>query len=197
MDKTFDGCSANIPEDYTLDSAVSDTIDWCSESFWYSKDTYTVELDDREVEFRLCVSATDYAAMCGDSELDGQVAVDIELVPVPSAFDKSKLESIAESSGVDVDEVTLSDIRGYGCYIRLAGETLEGLDDKTKMQSDELLDKVRTASYFFDAFGRIMIGFALDRRQNLIGNTGWDFLEDYVKDDHRTIITRALERLEK
>ena len=183
MKKTFDCCSANIPEDYTLASAVSDTIDWCSESFWYSKDTYKVELDDREIEFRLCVSATDYYEMCGDDDVAGQVAVDIELVPVPSAFDKSKLESIAYSSGVDVDEVTLSDIREYGCYIRLACETLEGLDDKTKMNSDELLDKVRTASYFFDTFGRISIGFALDRRQNLIGNSGWDFLEEYVKDE--------------
>lgn len=180
MKKKFAGCSANIPKNYTLDSAVSDTIDWCSESFWYSKDTYKVELDDREVEFRLCVSATDYYEMCGD-EPEGQVAVDIELVPVPSAFDKSKLESIAHSAGVDVDEVTLNDVRGYGCYLRLAGETLEGLDEKTKMDSDELLDKVRTASYFFDTFGRIMIGFYLDRRQNMLGNTGWDFLEDYVK----------------
>ena len=197
MEKTFDGCSANVPEDYTLDSAVSDTIDWCSEAFWYSKDTYKVELDDREVEFRLCVSATDYYEMCGDDELAGQVAVDIELVPLPSAFDKSKLESIARSCGVDVDEVTLSDIRGYGCYLRLAGEVLEGLDDKTKMASDELLDKVRTATYFFDMFGGIMIGFALDRRQNVIGNTGWDFLEEYITDDPRILITRARERLEK
>lgn len=197
MKKTFDGCSANIPENYTLNSAVSDTIDWCSESFWYSKDTYKVELADREVEFRLCVSATDYYDMCGDDDVAGQVAVDMELVPVPSALDKSKLESIAESAGVDVDEVTLSDIRGYGCYLRLAGEVLEGLDDKTKMNSDELLDKVRTASYFFDTFGGIMIGFALDRRQNLIGNTGWDFLEEYVKDEPRVLITRARERLEQ
>lgn len=135
--------------------------------------------------------------MCGDDDLAGQVAVDIELVPLQSAFDKSKLERIANSCGVDVDEVTLSDIRGYGCYLRLAGETLEGLDDKTKMNSDELLDKVRTASYFFDTFGGIMIGFALDRRQNLIGNTGWEFLEDYVKDDHLVRINRAREQLEK
>jgi hypothetical protein len=132
------------------------------------------EIDDVDppkiVHSDIIVRVTNFFEATGDDRFEDEPYVgELLLVPQNRSLSKDTLESIADSAGIDEDEVTESDKLGYGASIRL-GDELTG-DDPIEIANE--LGKQAPAQAG-------LIGFMLDRPVNRIGDTGWDELRKFA-----------------
>lgn len=122
-----------------------------------------------DFDYRMFVSVIDYN-QCSD--LDG-FGVDVYVAKTKKYISKDKLKSIADSYCIDVKDVKDSEIADYGLRANLDGhkEVIKTKAEALKI-ANEFIDKADTY--------KMLIGFYLDKAQNRIGNTGWDFLDGKI-----------------
>ena len=125
-----------------------------------------VEDEELTFDFRYLITAN----LCGDENGNDKWYVTLHLVPSPQSLCKEKADSVCDCCGVDMSELSHSDINDYGCSVDVATETTSEQDPQ------HLIDLAATIVPMVNA----MRGFILDRRINMIGTTGWDILQNAI-----------------
>lgn len=136
---------------------------------------FTVELEDKEVELYLYIEDLDMAEF--DTVTDHIVSIGV--IPSFDSLSEKNKETILNQfmpedreRMLEDKESLLYDIFLYGMHVSLKSETVN---------ESEAEHKVKSAIAVRHAVSGL-IGFDLDRYQNRIGNTGWDFLSSYCED---------------
>ena len=91
------------------------------------------------------------------------------LVPEYESLSENRKRSVAECTS---DDPETTDVFDYGLHVLMGSECIDGGFDKS------VVDCIANVVDFIDN----MRGFYLDRYQNRLGSTGWDYLYDFVKD---------------
>ena len=146
------------------------------DTIWISKEPFKVQLNTKEIELHLFIEYLDmseYIADCNTQEIS------IGVIPTfDSLSDKHKNDLLSQFPEEDQEQYKanptslLYDILVYGLKITLHTETTEDLN-----KVDHLIKSAVAVSPCVSG----LIGFDLDKMQNRIGNTGWDFLSDYCE----------------
>lgn len=176
MKLKFDGISTNVDANFKLGDHVDGDYDnGCEERILWSKKTYKCELD-KEIEFKLALRVQDIYGLCGDCK--GEVTLEVLLVPLAKCCSAKTLERASYGAARHIDE---DDLLNYGCYVLMGRETLYDVEGDNPLDTDAVKNKVNCAVVCFDLYGSLC-GFYLDRYQNRIGSTGWDYLNEWCHD---------------
>ena len=141
------------------------------------KEPFTVELENKDIELHLYIQDIDMA----EYEDSTDHIISVGVVPTLKSLSQSNQNSILEQYDIPEDREKLKediawqleDIISYGMGIELRSVTVSDLD--------KVEHTINSAIAIRHAISGL-IGFELDRCKNAIGNTGWDFLEDYCED---------------
>ena len=146
------------------------------DTIWISKEPFKVELDTKEIELHLFIEYLDMSECIADCNTQ---EISIGVIPTfNSLSDKHKNDLLRQFPEEDREQYKanptslLYDILVYGFKITLHTETTEDLN-----KVDHLIKSAVAVSPCVSG----LIGFDLDKMQNRIGNTGWDFLSDYCE----------------
>ena len=146
------------------------------DTIWISKEPFKVELDTKEIELHLFIEYLNMSECIADCNTQ---EVSIGVIPTfDSLSDKHKNDLLSQFAEEDREQYKanptslLYDILVYGFKITLHNETTEDLN-----KVDYLIKSAVAVSPCVSG----LIGFDLDKMQNRIGNTGWDFLSDYCE----------------
>lgn len=132
------------------------------------KQVYQSEvLSNGQFKYRLFVTVLDYE-QCSDLKGFG---VDVEISKTFKALSKEQKKSLIGFGCTD--KPSDYDVCDYGYRAILDGEkeVIKGAK-KAIAIAEKYMEKADTY--------KMMLGFYLDKRQNRIGNTGWDFLNGNV-----------------
>ena len=165
-------------DDFKLDDRVENNYNDGERWLLWSKDTYKCYLDETEVEFKLVVQADDLYGLCGDKSCKGKVEVELFLVPLAKCCNEAILKKANDGDDRPTDEQDLFD---YGCRVLMGRVSLEGIEGDDPLETDTVKHTVHSAVAVMSCFGGLC-GFYLDRYQNRIGSTGWDYLEEWCGD---------------
>lgn len=145
-------------------------ISWIetSEENLETKETF----NNGDFDYKMVVDVVNMEEACGDTS-KGNWMVNLSVAKTPNALKKNKktkekLNDIANCFSMKVSELTCSDIASYGLRVTtktIMGNNLEKMIKKVKKEA-ELVN--------------MLFGFYMDKRQNAIGNTGWDFLDGNI-----------------
>lgn len=146
---------------------------------------FTVELEDKEVELYLYIEDLDMAEF--DTVTDHIVSIGV--IPSFDSLSEDNQEKILgqfmpedRARLLEDKESLLFDIFLYGFHLGLRSETVKQEDAEKTVESAIAVRRAVSG----------LIGFELDRYQNRIGNTGWDFLDDYC--NNKDLLQMALAR---
>ena len=146
---------------------------------------FTVELENKEVELYLYIEDLDMSEY--DTITDHVISIGV--IPSFDSLSEKNKENILDQfmpedreSMLEDKESLLYDIFLYGMHVSLKSETVKESEAEHKVQSAIACRHAVSG----------LIGFDLDRYQNRIGNTGWDFLSSYCED--KDLIRTALAR---
>ena len=132
--------------------------------FAYSKETFTHDFEEGNLNFKYkYVIEADYC--------DGDIYYAFYLVPMPESLYKDKLESVLAYSDIDAEDCSIYDVRSYGLGVLFGSTKTNG-----KNVNEDTIDAIANAMPTMDR----LRGFYLDKIQNLIGNSGWDYLNEYI-----------------
>lgn len=165
-------------DDFKLDDHVENNYNDGERWLLWSKSTYKCYLDEKEVEFKLVVQADDLYGLCGDKSCKGKVEVELFLVPLAKCCTKATLKKANSGDDRPTDEQDLFD---YGCTVLMGRESLEDIEGDDPLETETVKHTVHSAVAVLSTYGRLC-GFYLDRYQNRIGSTGWDYLNEWCGD---------------
>ena len=165
-------------DDFKLDDHVENNYNDGECWLLWSKSTYKCYLDEKEVEFKLVVQAADLYGLCGDKRCKGKVEVELFLVPLAKYCNEATLK---KANGGDERPTDEQDLFDYGYRILMGRVSLDGIKDDEPLETETVKHTVQSAVAVLSAYGG-MCGYYLDRYQNRVGSTGWDYLEDWCGD---------------
>lgn len=147
---------------------------------------FIVELNNKKVKLHTYIKHTDLSNYDNYNEH----IVEIGVVPDFKSLSKNKRDDIL-SQFDDTDKEyykkntndLLQDVMTSGYFITLHSETTTNKDDV-----ENLINSAIAVHHCVEG----LIGFDLDRYQNRLGNTGWDYLEDYC--EGKDLIKLAMKR---
>lgn len=146
---------------------------------------FTVELENKEVELYLYIEDLDMSEY--DTTTDHVISIGV--IPSFDSLSEKNKETILDQfmpedreRMLEDKEMLLYDIFTYGMHVSLKAETVKDSEAEHKVQSAIACRHAVSG----------LIGFELDRCQNRIGNTGWDFLSSFCGD--KDLIKTALAR---
>lgn len=147
---------------------------------------FTVELEDKEVELYLYIEDLDMSEF--DTVTDHIVSIGV--IPSFDSLSKDNQESILNQfmpedreRMLEDKESLLFDIFLYGYHLALRIESVKEEDAEKTVESAIAVRHAVSG----------LIGFELDRHMNRIGNTGWDFLDNYCT--NKDLLQTALARV--
>ena len=153
------------------------------------KEFFTVELNNKKVKLHTYIKDIDM------SEYDNSNEHIIELGVMPDfkSLSKNKKEDILSQFTDDDKEYykkntneLLMDVLMQGYFITLHTETTTN-----ENEVENLINSAIAVHHCVEG----LIGFDLDKYQNRIGNTGWDYLEDFC--NGKDLIKLAMKRFKK
>ena len=146
---------------------------------------FTVELENKEVELYLYIEDLDMSEY--DTTTDHVISIGV--IPSFDSLSEKNKETILDQfmpedreRMLEDKEMLLYNIFTYGMHVSLKAETVKESEAEHKVQSAIAVRHAVSG----------LIGFDLDRYQNRIGNTGWDFLSSFCEDTD--LIKTALAR---
>ena len=139
------------------------------------KDTFTVELDSKEVQLHIYIEDTDMS----EYEDTQDHVITLGVVPSFNSLTAEHQEDILNQFMPEDRELMLQDTSAliqdalsYGFGIPLHTVTISNPDNVEHAINSAIAVRSGVSG---------LIGFELDRPRNLIGNTGWDLLSDYCE----------------
>jgi len=131
-----------------------------SENFYQSKEEFETE----DMKYRFVIEVFE------DPDEDNKYYTGLMVIKSPESLSKENLEKVAETSGIKPEEVNYQDISMYGFQATVASKM--GTEEELQGMIKELSKEAVAIES--------LLGFFLDKPQNLIGNTGWDFLDGRI-----------------
>lgn len=188
----FAGVSSN--GDASFENEFKTIYDNDCEFTAVSKEEYQCYLGSKTINYRICIQIQDGA----EFDSDGKMYVSLYLVPCYRSLHKNNREELKSSyiEGYLGDEKygSKNDLNGYfydavsyGYYVVLYNDSIEydGYEDYDN-KKDKILEDC--ANTYQGITG--LIGFHLDRYQNRIGETGWDYLRRFCNNVKMQTILR-------
>ena len=129
------------------------------------------------------IEVMDFREFCDEDK----VTVNLMIVPTLQSLSEKNRKSVVDQFGDDIPTFDITeDIARYGLQVALGGEEFEVDDEDSDWEDrEEIRECLNGIANIFETINS-MRGFWLDRIQNGIGNTGWDFLNDYINDQSFT-----------
>ena len=162
----------------------------------FSKKTYEHREEGLNFDYKYAISVIDMFDRTWDSDCEGRYDVELYLIPVQKSLNREVLEATARMTGCEdsfdpdkPEDIPLNDLLDAGNAVRVGYQSFNGL---TEESIDELMDLAASVVPCIDA----LRGFYLDKRQNAIGTTGWDMLNEFVGDG-TSFVERSMARWKK
>lgn len=181
MKYEFDGISTEYYNPQDKDNFVE-----YFDGMFIEKSNFTVELEDKEVKLHLYIQDTDLS----EFEDSTDHVISIGVVPSFESLSKEKQQSILDQFSPEEQESIKSDAIGLLFEVVNYGYCIT-LHNVTVSDTDKIEHTIESAIAVRSAVSGL-IGFELDKMVNRIGNTGWDYLDDYCCD--KDILQVALSR---
>lgn len=141
-----------------------------------SKETFTHEEDGLTFNYKYVIEVINGNEYCGTDKY----YIDLSVVPEYDSLGKQHKDSVLSLAGVDDCDVNIFDVLSEGLSLSIGCKELPTnntpMDEHEKVMS--ALDSIASVFETINA----MRGFYFDRYVNGIGNTGWDFLNDFIND---------------
>lgn len=178
MKYSFAGVSTD-DDRHTLEDKFVERYNDGGEAYYVSKQTFNHVEDGLNFRYKYVIEVVDLREFCSENK----VTVNLMIVPTLQSLSEKNRNSILRDFGGDVSTY---DIARYGLKVALGGEEFD-IDDEDSDWEDreEIRECLNGIANIFETING-MRGFWLDRIQNGIGNTGWDFLNDYINDQSFT-----------
>lgn len=177
MKYNFAGVSTD-DDRYTLEDKFIERYNDGGEAYYVSKQTFNHVEDGLSFRYKYVIEVMDLREFCDEDK----VTVNLLIVPTLQSLSEKNRKSVLEGFGDDVPTYDITpDIVMTGCSIPLGGEAFEVGEDDYWEDHGEIRECLNGIANIFETINS-MRGFWLDRIQNGIGNTGWDFLHDYIND---------------
>ena len=180
MKYEFNGIST---EQYT---DITDFIEYQDQGLIIETVPFMVELDGKDVELHLYIKNLDMGEY---GENTGHI-VSVGVIPAFDSLSKKNQDNILDQfmpedreSMLENKDSLLFDIYLYGMHVCLRSQSEENEDKVEHLVNSAIATRGAVSG---------LIGFELDRYQNRIGNTGWDFLADFCED--KDLIATAMAR---
>lgn len=162
----------------------------------FSKETYKHGFDFKDTykfEYKLCIKAESMASFLSDDE-EGHNDVYIELliVPLPKYLNSKIKNEIVDCMGVE--DIDVYDIVSYGSCPYLDRDYLtlgDNADFYDITENEEVVKMLNACTTACETINNLK-GFYLDKTWNIIGNTGWDLLDNMINGED--YITKAYDR---
>lgn len=149
--------------------------------------------DNYKFKYKLCIKAIAMSEfLADDEEGHNDVHVELYIVPLPEYLNSKIKEEIMDYMGVE--EIDVYDIISYGSCPCLDEDCLTLNDDAEfydVTENQEVVKMLNACATTCEAINNLR-GFYLDRTWNLIGNTGWDLLDNMINGED--FITKAFNR---
>lgn len=181
MKYEFDGISTEV-----LDDKTKDSFSEYYETVFIKSETFEVELSTKKVKLHTYIEHIDMSEF--EDDTDDQI-ITIGVVPDFKSLHKAKKENILDQFDEadreyykhHANELTY-DNYNYGYMIPLRSMTVK------RDEVEHTIDSAMAVHFAVEG----LIGFELDKIKNKIGNTGWDFLDDYClnKDPFKKILSK-------
>ena len=127
------------------------------------------DIDTGDKKHKIVVEVINMFDATGDDEfIDKPFLCVISSIISIDDLDIDKKKDIAKTSCIDLDDVNEYDIYSYGCSAKLSESELSENDDFESWLSEQL------------PIVGMLYGFYMDKCQNRIGSTGWDFVEGNI-----------------
>ena len=160
------------------------------DSFFYiENDIHECEISNKKVKYQIVIENLDFHQSTGEKNGDRYI-VTLFLVPIFKSLSKSYKQSILDEFNEEEQkyynknyDMLTRDIFDYGFNI-----PLETQSARTEKEAEKLVEIAKAIIPCVTG----LIGFVLDAPRNMIGNTGWDFLEDYCSD--KDLLKLAMKR---
>lgn len=182
-------------EDFRED-VKKDFEEYSDQGLYIKRTPFTVELENKKIELYTYIEDLDM----GEYGEDTGHYISIGVIPSYNSLSEDNKKRILDQYMPEDQKAMLEDPICllfdnflYGFHVMLHNEQVPFNEDEDKMLN-EVEYKVNSAMAVHNAVEGL-IGFDLDKYVNRIGNTGWDFLEDFCSD--KDLITTALARFEK
>lgn len=180
MKYSFAGVSTD-DDRYTLEDKFVEYYNDGGEAYYVSKQTFNHVEDGLSFRYKYMIEVVDFREFCDENK----ITVNLFIVPTLWSLSQNKRDNVLSDFGSDIPKSDLTpDILRTGYGVSLGGEVFEvgDYDDDPDWESrDDIRDCLNVVANVFETINA-MRGFWLDRVQNRIGNTGWDFLNDYIND---------------
>lgn len=151
-------------------------------AIFQSKKTY--HSDDevyKPFDYKLIIRATALGFIGEGEEGHNDVHIELSMCPLPEFLSEKAANEIKDNMGVD--ELTVYDIVECDSCLELESDTViitEDDDAYDVLDIDIVKEKLDCAATAAEALNSIR-GFLLDKPWNLIGNTGWDLLDELIE----------------
>ena len=157
-----------------------DEINYCTETYYFTKRTFKHEEEGFDFEYKYVVRVEDLYELTGDEDYKGKFAIDLYLVPTESCLCEKTRARVRESCGLSEDDnLYLSDIVSYGLGARLLYEIA---DNCRYIDGSKVRSKLLAIANLLEMVDS-MRGFYLDAVWNGIGSTGWDVIKEMIHGD--------------
>ena len=137
--------------------------------------------DEKEIPLVLVAKIENFYEATGEDEFEEKpFAISLNIYPSIELIDKQHIDSVAESAGINMDEVGYTDLDSYGLGIPLILKDAEEFYSEMSEAEDFLKSKE-----FQDQLSarQITIGWYMDNAINRAGQSRWEYLEYVLSKD--------------
>jgi len=133
-------------------------------SFYESREVF----NNSEFDYKIVIEVNDcYDFDNSIEDSDQKYLVSVDVVKTSKYLPKKELKAVASCCCIPLKDITCWDIATYGLRANLTNFTIESEN------LDNSLNYIANCLSVYTG----LFGFYMDRYQNQIGNTGWDFLD--------------------
>jgi len=141
-----------------------------------SKETFTHEEEGLNFKYKYVIEIQDGNTWDGEDDY----FIDLMVVPTYDSLGNKHKKCVLEYGSVEECDVNTYDVVTEGFSLSIGSKSL--LTDGIPMDEHEgVLSVLDSIASVFELINS-MRGFYFDRYVNRMGNTGWDFLNDYIND---------------
>jgi hypothetical protein len=141
-----------------------------------SKETFTHEEEGLNFKYKYVIEVADGNTWDGENNY----YIELSVVPTFDSLCNKKKEYLLDSACVEECDVNIYDVfnEGYSLFI---GYEKYPTNDIPMDEHKEVTSALDSIASVFETINAIR-GFYFDKYVNRIGNTGWDFLNDFIND---------------
>ena len=152
---------AKLEDLFDIDFESSDNF------FAYSKETFDFSDDSNDFgaldfKYKYAIDAT----YC-----DGNMYYCLYLVPTPKSLCKAKFDDVVNFSGQPSNDCGIYDVCAYGACL-----LIDSIETKGEEIDRNVIDTIANTISRVDS----LLGFYIDKPQNMAGVNGWKLLNEYI-----------------